>query len=129
MFSQIIFSATPIVFIFAASHLLPAWSVRLDSRRVHGALPSETAQEQQLIPGDEIDVLGFPSPGSFPPVLGDSIFRKIGSTNPLPPLMLKTFDDAFDHENDLVAVDGTLTQIQPSLNGLTLALEQRRRIL
>ena len=84
----------------------------------------QTAQEQPLVPGDEIDVLGFPSPGSFPPVLGDSIFQKIGSTSPLPPLMLKTFDDAFDHENDLVAVDGTLTQIQPALNGLTLALEK-----
>lgn len=82
----------------------------------------QTDQLQPLSPGDEIDVLGFPTPGSFPPVLGDSIFREIGSTNPLPALMLTNFDDAFGHENDLVAVDGILTQIQPALNGLTLTL-------
>ncbi|MGH7941167.1 MAG: sensor histidine kinase [Limisphaerales bacterium] len=84
----------------------------------------QTAQEQPLVPGDEIDVLGFPTPGSFPPILGDSIFRKIGSTRPLPPLMLKSFNDAFDHEDDLVSVDGKLTQIQPALNGLTLVLNK-----
>ena len=84
----------------------------------------QTAQQQPLLPGDEIDILGFPTPGSFPPVLGDSIFRKIGSTSPLPPVRLAKFDDAFDHENDLVAVDGTLTQIQPVVSGLTLTLDK-----
>ncbi|HTV39889.1 MAG TPA: sensor histidine kinase, partial [Candidatus Sulfotelmatobacter sp.] len=84
----------------------------------------QTAQQQPLSPGDEIDVLGFPTPGSFPPVLGDSVFRRIGSTSPLPPLTLTNFNDAFAHENDLVAVDGTLTQIQPALDGLTLSLDK-----
>ncbi|HEX3627883.1 MAG TPA: sensor histidine kinase [Verrucomicrobiae bacterium] len=84
----------------------------------------QTAQEQPLFPGDEIDILGFPTPGSYPPMLGNSIFRKIGSTSPLPPLMLAKFDDAFSHEDDLVAVDGTLSQIQPTLNGLTLTLDK-----
>jgi signal transduction histidine kinase len=84
----------------------------------------QTAQRQPLVPGDEIDILGFPTPGSYPPMLGDSIFRKIGSTSPLPPLILANFNDAFSHEDDLVAVDGTLTQIQPTLNGLTLALDK-----
>lgn len=84
----------------------------------------QTAQQQPLVPGDEIDVLGFPTPGSYPPMLGDSIFRKIGSTSPLPPLLLTNFNAAFSHEDDLVAVDGILTQIQPTLNGLTLALDK-----
>lgn len=84
----------------------------------------QTTLEQPLVPGDEIDVLGFPNPGAFPPVLGDSIFQKIGSTSPLPPLKLARYDDAFDHENDLVAVDGTLSQIQPVVNGLTLTLDE-----
>lgn len=82
----------------------------------------QTIQQESLMPGDEIDVLGFPSFGSFPPVLGDSTFRKIGSTKPLQPLTFTNFNNAFDHENDLVAMDGVLTQIQPVLNGITLTL-------
>ena len=84
----------------------------------------QTAQQTALLPGDEIDVLGFPSFGSYPPVLGDATFRKIGSTEPLPPLTLTNFDDAFSHENDLVAVDGILTQIQPVFSGVTLTLDK-----
>ncbi|HEV2455042.1 MAG TPA: hypothetical protein VGY98_12325, partial [Verrucomicrobiae bacterium] len=84
----------------------------------------QTAQQQPLVPGEEIDILGFPTAGSYPPMLGDSIFRIVGSTNPIPPLKLAGFNDAFNHENDLVAVDGTLTQIQPVLNGLTLTLDK-----
>lgn len=82
----------------------------------------QTAQQQTLLPGDELDVLGFPNFGSYPLVLEDSIFKKIGSTAPLTPLTLTRFDDAFAHENDLVAMDGILTLIQPVVSGVTLTL-------
>jgi signal transduction histidine kinase len=84
----------------------------------------QTTQRDPLLPGDEIDVLGFPTFGAYPPTLGDSIFRKIGMTAPLTPLMLTNFSDAFNHENDLVALDGILTQIQPVLSGITLTLDK-----
>lgn len=87
----------------------------------------QTAQTNQLMPGDEIDVLGFPTFGSYPPTLGDSVFRKIGTTQPVAPLALTNFDDAFNHENDLVAVDGTLSQIQPVLSGVTLTLNKDKQ--
>jgi signal transduction histidine kinase len=84
----------------------------------------QTSQPEPLQPGDEIEVLGFPTFGSYPPTLKDSTVRKIGYTEPLPPLVLTNFNAAFDHENDLVAVDGTLTQIQPVLNGVALTLDK-----
>ena len=87
----------------------------------------QTAQNDELMPGDEIDVLGFPTFGTYPPTLGDSVFRKIGFTRPLSPLTLTNFDDAFNHENDLVAVDGTLSQIQPVLSGITLTLDKDKQ--
>jgi signal transduction histidine kinase len=87
-------------------------------------LSIQTTQPESLQPGDKIDVLGFPTFGSYPPALKDSTIRKIGYTEPLPPLALTNFNAAFDHENDLVAVDGTLTQIQPVLNGIALTLDK-----
>ncbi len=84
----------------------------------------QTTQQASLVPGDEIDVLGFPTFGSYPPILGDAAFRKVGSTEPLPPLTLTNFNDAFSHENDLVAVDGMLTQIQPVFGGVTFTLSK-----
>ncbi len=84
----------------------------------------QTTQPESLQPGDEIDVLGFPTFGSYPPTLKDSTVRKIGYAEPLPPRTLTNFNAAFDHENDLVAVDGTLTQIQPVLNGISLTLDK-----
>lgn len=87
----------------------------------------QTTQQEPLAPGDEIDVLGFPVLGSYPPILGDSIFRKIGSTAPLLPLILTNFDDAFGHEDDLVAVSGKLTQSQPIVNGVAMTLDKDGR--
>jgi signal transduction histidine kinase len=87
-------------------------------------LSIQTTQPESLQPGDKIDVLGFPTFGSYPPTLKDSTIRKIGYAQPLPPLALTNFNAAFDHENDLVAVDGNLTQIQPVLNGVALTLDK-----
>jgi signal transduction histidine kinase len=84
----------------------------------------QTHQQGNLLPGDKIDVLGFPTFGSYSPALEDSVFRKTGSTLPPAPLTLTNFDAAFDHGDDLVAVEGTLTQIQPVLDGLAFTLDK-----
>ncbi|HUC85325.1 MAG TPA: hypothetical protein VL970_09045, partial [Candidatus Acidoferrales bacterium] len=39
----------------------------------------ETRQEGSLLPGDEIEVLGFPAKGEYTPMLQDAIYRKIGA--------------------------------------------------
>jgi len=39
----------------------------------------QTKQADLLLPGDRIEVLGFPARGEYTPVLKDAIFRKVGS--------------------------------------------------
>ena len=75
-----------------------------------------------LHPGDEIDALGFPSYGSMSPVLEDASFRKTGSGPPPVPHSFTNFNEAFDHEDDLVATDALLTDIQPTVDGAAFTL-------
>jgi signal transduction histidine kinase len=84
----------------------------------------QTHQQENLVPGDKIDVLGFPTFGSYSSVLEDAVFLKTGATRPPAPLTLTNFDTAFDHGDDLVAVQGTLAQIQPVLDGLAFTLDK-----
>ncbi len=88
----------------------------------------QASQPDTLAPGDKIDALGFPTFGLNTPQLEDAIFRKTGVTNPPPPITLNNFDDAFNHEDDLVVVEGILTQIQPFLNGVTLTLNKNNQL-
>jgi signal transduction histidine kinase len=88
----------------------------------------QTDQRETLLPGDEIDVLGFPSYGSYIPVLENSVFRKTGSTQSPAPLAFTNYSEAFDHEDDLVATEAMLTQIQPVLDGVAFTLDMGGKI-
>ncbi|HET7624474.1 MAG TPA: histidine kinase [Verrucomicrobiae bacterium] len=88
----------------------------------------QTDQGDQLQPGDKIDVLGFPVFGVNTPELKDAIFRKIGSTETPAPIPLTNVNDAFDHEDDLVVVEGKLTQAQPVLNGIVFSLDNNGQL-
>ena len=88
----------------------------------------QTDQRETLLPGDEIDVLGFPSYGSFIPVLEDSVFRKTGSTRSPAPVAFTNYSEAFNHEDDLVATEAMLTQIQPFLDGVAFTLDKGGKI-
>lgn len=83
-----------------------------------------TSQQDRLTPGDIIDVLGFPAFGMNTPRLEDAIFRKVDNAQPPVPIPLTNLDQAFDHEDDLVSVQGVLTQIQSFLNGISLTLDR-----
>ncbi len=39
----------------------------------------ETQQAGPLLPGDRVEVLGFPAQGEYTPMLRDAVFRKTGS--------------------------------------------------
>ncbi|HEY4414854.1 MAG TPA: sensor histidine kinase [Verrucomicrobiae bacterium] len=97
-------------------------------RAENTGLRIQTSQPDHLSPGDKIDALGFPTFGFNTPQLEDAIFRQAGSTNPPLPVTLNNFDDAFNHEDDLVVVEGTLTQVQPFLNGVTLTLNKNNQL-
>jgi len=89
----------------------------------------QARQEENLKAGDEIDVLGFPAYGSGVPVLEDAVFRKTGTTQPPAPVVLTNLNAAFDHEDDLIALEAQLTEIQPAMEGLVLTLNAHGTIL
>jgi signal transduction histidine kinase len=82
----------------------------------------QTHQKDALQPGDQIDVLGFPQYGSQSLLLEDSVYRKIAPAPPPSPIVLKQPDQAFEHENDLIAIEGKLTAVEPVLEGLALSV-------
>lgn len=73
-------------------------------------------------PGDIIDVLGFPKFGSATPVLEVAIFRLLGKTNPPAPLALTNPASTFDHEDNLVSLEATLTDVESIIEGLVVSL-------
>lgn len=89
-------------------------------RDASSGLRLQTRQDEPLLAGDEIDVLGFPAYGTYSPVLEDAIFRKVGTTQPPVARFFTNVTDAFDHEDDLVQTDALLTAITPVLEGLAL---------
>ena len=54
-------------------------------RDKEAGLRIQTRQSGDLKPGDELDVLGFPTFNSFPPVLEDAVFRQTGTNLPWTP--------------------------------------------
>ena len=83
----------------------------------------QARQEDNLQPGDEIDVLGFPAYNSLPFMLEDALFRKTGATRPPPPRFLPNVTNAFDCEDDLIALEAVLTEVHPVLEGTVLTLK------
>lgn len=91
-------------------------------RDAASGLRIQTRQTEELKPGDELEVLGFPAYSSFPPMLEDAIFRKTGTSQPPKPVFLPSATKAFDYEDDLIATEATLTEVQPVLEGTALTL-------
>jgi PAS domain S-box-containing protein len=69
----------------------------------------ETRQEGTLLPGEEIEVLGFPAKGEYTPMLQDAVYRKVGTGGvPVPDPV--TADDALSGKHDcrLVRIEATV---------------------
>jgi PAS domain S-box-containing protein len=69
----------------------------------------ETTELEKVLPGDKVEVLGFPAKGEYTPKLQDAIFRKIGS-GPLPTPDLINTDEALKgtHDCRLVCIVATV---------------------
>ncbi len=69
----------------------------------------ETTELEKVLPGDKVEVLGFPAKGEYTPKLQDAIFRKIGS-GPLPTPDLINTDEALKgtHDCRLVRIVATV---------------------
>lgn len=87
-------------------------------RDASSGLRLQTRQNEPLQAGDEIDALGFPTYGTFSPVLEDAIFRKTGVTRPPAPLYFTNATEAFDQEDNLVQTEALLIQVIRGLDNL-----------
>ncbi|HUA38359.1 MAG TPA: hypothetical protein VMA35_08155 [Candidatus Sulfopaludibacter sp.] len=54
----------------------------------------QTSDAGSLLPGDQVEVLGFPAKGEYSPMLKDATFRKIGSSPAVPVPQTITVADA-----------------------------------
>ncbi|MCX7721596.1 MAG: sensor histidine kinase [Verrucomicrobiae bacterium] len=70
-----------------------------------------------LAVGDVVDVVGFPGHGGYSPILEDAIFRKLGSGPAPAPVLLTNASDAFDHDADLVTLEGVLVGQESTRDG------------
>jgi len=69
----------------------------------------ETKQAGALVPGDRVEVLGFPAKGDYTPMLQDAVFRKIDAgSSPIPDAV--NADEALKgtHDCRLVRIEGTV---------------------
>jgi PAS domain S-box-containing protein len=71
----------------------------------------ETQQQGGLAPGDQVEVVGFPTQGEYTPMLQDAIFRKVGS-GPAPVPDELTGDEALKgtHDCRLVRIKATVVE-------------------
>jgi signal transduction histidine kinase len=83
----------------------------------------QTAQTEELHPGDEVDVVGFPKQGEYSPILEEAVFQKRPAKNsPSAPLHLSAANEAFNHDADLLELEATLTEREPVTGGWAFLL-------
>jgi signal transduction histidine kinase len=76
-----------------------------------GGLMAKTRQGDSLLPGDRVDLAGFPTTGRYTPVLAEAIFRKTG-TGPAPEPTAATAAQALSANFDHDIYDAKLIRIQ-----------------
>ena len=89
-----------------------------------GGMCVQTRQPGELHAGDEIDVVGYVQYGAEAPVLGDAAFRLNKAGAAPQPVELKTPNDAFDREEDLVSIEAKLTDVERLLEGWAITFEE-----
>ncbi len=88
-------------------------------RDAEEGLEVETRQMTPLLVGDRVDVVGYPAVAGFSPMLQDAVYRKIGSGEAPPPLVV-TAGQAL-----VGTYDSELIQIQGQLLGLSRLANQQ----
>jgi diguanylate cyclase (GGDEF)-like protein len=88
------------------------------------------ARASGLRVGDVVDVVGYPSPEGYSPILKDATVRLQRHDQPLSPQQITAEgigDGRFDSE--LVSTEGTLVSVQKSPDSVTLVLQANGRTL
>ncbi len=86
-------------------------------------------QMLRLSPGDIVELLGFPAPGEYAPILHDAVFRKLGQQAPPQPIPA-TAEELLKGEldNTFVAVEAKLLTRSRNSKGELLALKSGSRL-
>jgi len=66
----------------------------------------QTIQPGDLQPGDVVEIVGFPKQGNYSPMLEDSVFRKVSSVAPPPPIRLEKLSEVGGLDGNLVELEG-----------------------
>ena len=90
------------------------------------SLRVETTQSEMLQPGDEVDVVGFPSRGQYSAVLEDAVFRKMISQPAPLPHVLTDVASALQNDADLVQLEARLIDLRRLPDSLVLMLDWHR---
>jgi len=78
-----------------------------------------------LVPGDVVQIAGFPEHGDFAPILADAVCRKTGHESEPNPVRLQEQGDEAFHQNDLVVTQGALVDRKVVAHGLLLRVQTR----
>jgi len=79
-------------------------------------------QANALHPGDRVEVIGFPAPGEYNPVLQDATVRQLGR-GPAPHPILVTAGQASEHDGDLVEIEADVVSRTVTPKGQWLGLK------
>jgi signal transduction histidine kinase len=83
-----------------------------------------TAQDFVAKIGDAIEVFGFPAQGDYSPILEDATFQVVGHLQALPnPTLIKSANDAFEHDAELVSGRAKLIGSLEQENGWVYSLQ------
>jgi len=93
------------------------------------SLKVESRQNEKLIPGDKVDVLGFPKPGEYNPMLEDAVFRKMDGFEVPVPIEVNNLDEAFQNDENLIQIQAKLSSIRRFSNRTELIFEWNGRTI
>jgi len=83
----------------------------------------ESKQTELLQPGDTVDVLGFPVPGEYSPILEDAVFRKRASNLKPVPTKIPDVSSALRNDANLVQFEARLVEARLFHGGVELTLD------
>ncbi|HWP43182.1 MAG TPA: response regulator, partial [Blastocatellia bacterium] len=83
-------------------------------RDATGGLHIQARPDEQLAPGDLLEVVGFPAVGEYAPILQNVVYRKKG-TAPLPEPVKVTVEAALGKDGQGIIHDADLVQIEARL--------------
>jgi signal transduction histidine kinase len=87
------------------------------------SLRIETTQAEPLQPGDEVDVMGFPTLRGYSAELEDGVFRKLSHQSTPAPHVLTDVSSALRKDADLVQLEARLAELRRLPDSVALVLD------